>query len=432
MHNNLPGKVLAIGVLLLAIHLPAATHYTEVVQSERIRVKATTEARSRAVGVFVARCSERIDKLLGFSGKPQKMLSVVETVSGGDEEEDEKNSYTRVRFLPDMSNVEVVHSIVYALIMRREMELPKEDGGEEESFQSLWNKKREMPTANWLAAGITHRILVEEMGGVGLMSKNYEIARNQYSLREFPSIDMLVGGGIDVEFRPLFEFFMLHSDLLLLSLETLRRGQSDLFVSMLQGERSGRDPLAVFDELLGKHYPEGKGRQEFYEHRVAVVSLQRHRGGGVEMIAERVAELETVPSVGGSGPDALKRVRLEEIPKLLEDYKADTRAFLRLEQRFKDLQMDAPYFLKDSLGRYVEALQLLREGKLRRFEKEFKKAREAFLKALTKQRTLDAMLEEYERKMTSVNARLDDFMEIIQRYHQIADSLYTQGDVFPK
>ena len=243
---------------------------------------------------------------------------------------------------------------------------------------------------------------------------------------------MLVGGGIDVEFRPLFEFFMLHSDLLLLSLETLRRGQSDLFVSMLQGERSGRDPLAVFDELLGKHYPEGKGRQEFYEHRVAVVSLQRHRGGGVEMIAERVAELETVPSVGGSGPDALKRVRLEEIPKLLEDYKADTRAFLRLEQRFKDLQMDAPYFLKDSLGRYVEALQLLREGKLRRFEKEFKKAREAFLKALTKQRTLDAMLEEYERKMTSVNARLDDFMEIIQRYHQIADSLYTQGDVFPK
>jgi hypothetical protein len=326
--------------------------------------------------------------------------------------------------------VEVVHSIVYALIMRREQELPKEVG-EEEPLPS-WNKKRETPTTNWLAAGIAHRILVEEMGGVGLMAKDYEIARNQYSLREFPSIDMLVGGGIDVEFRPLFEFFMLHSDLLLLSLEKFRHGQSDLFVTMLLGERAGRDPLAVFDELLGKFYPDGKGRQEFYEHRVSVISLQRHRGGGAEMIAERVSELETVPLVGGSGPDALKRVRLEEIPKILEDYKADTRAFLRLEQRFKDLQMDAPYMLQDSLGLYIDALQLLREGKMRRFEKEFKKAREAFLKALTKQRTLDAMLEENERKMTSVNARLDDFMEIIQRYHRIADSLYTQGDVFPK
>ena len=431
MHNSLPGKAFAIGILLLALQLPAATVYTEVIQSGRIRVKTTTEGRSRAVGVFVSRCSERIDKLLGFSGQPQKTLSVVETVSGDEEEEEEKASYTRVRFRPDMNNVEVVHSIVYALIMRREQELPKE-AGEEEPQPSSWNRKRETPTTNWLAAGIAHRILVEEMGGVGLMSKDYEIARNQYSLREFPSIDMLVGGGIDADFRPLFELFMLHSDLLLLSLETLRRGQSDLFVTMLRAERAGRDPLTFFDELLGKYYPEGKGRQEFYEHRVSVISLQRHRGGGAEMIAERVAELETVPLVGGSGPDALKRVRLEEIPKILEDYKADTRAFLRLEQRFKDLQMDAPYLLQDSLGLYIDALQLLREGKMRRFEKEFKKAREAFLKALTKQRTLDSMLEEYERKMTSVNARLDDFMEIIQRYHRIADSLYTQGDVFPK
>ena len=384
MHNSLPGKALAIGILLLAVQLPAATFYTEVIQSGRIRVKATTEGRSRAVGVFVSRCSERVDKLLGLSGQPQKTLTIQEAISGDEEEEEEKN---------------VVQSIVYALIIRREMELPKEED-EEEPQPSLWNRKRETPAANWLAAGITHRILVEEMGGVGLMSKDYEIARNQYSLREFP-------------------------------LETLRHSQPALFVSMLRGERSGRDPLVVFDEQLGKFYPEGKGRQEFYEHRVAIISLQRHRGGGAEMIAERVAELETVPSVGGSGPDALKRVRLEEIPKLLEDYKADTRAFMRLEQRFKDLQMDAPYLLRDSLGRYVEALQLLREGKLRRFGKEFKKAREAFLKALTKQRELDAYLDEYERRSTSVNARLDDFMEIIQRYQRIADSLY-QEEIFPK
>ena len=430
MLNPLPGKALAIGILLLAVQLSAATFYTEVIQSGRIRVKAMTEGRSRAVGVFVSRCSERVDKLLGLGGQPQKTLTIQEAISGDEEEEEERNNPLRVRFRPDMNNVEVVHSIVYALIIRREMELPKEKD-EEEPQPSLWNRKRETPAANWLAAGITHRILVEEMGGVGLMSKDYEIARNQYSLREFPGIDMLVGGGIDVEFRPLFELFMIHADLLLLSLETLRHSQPELFVSMLRGERSGRDPLVVFDEQLGKFYPEGKGRQEFYEHRVAIISLQRHRGGGAEMIAERVAELETVPSVGGSGPDALKRVRLEEIPKLLEDYKADTRAFMRLEQRFKDLQMDAPYLLRDSLGRYVEALQLLREGKLRRFGKEFKKAREAFLKALTKQRELDAYLDEYERRSTSVNARLDDFMEIIQRYQRIADSLY-QEEIFPK
>ena len=161
MHNSFPGKALAISFLLLALQLPAATFYTEVIQSGRIRVKATTEARSRAVGIFVSRCSERIDKLLGFSGQPQKTLSVVETVSGDEEEEEERNSYTRVRFRPDMNNLEVVHSIVYALIMRREQELPKV-AGEEEPQPSSWNRKRETPTTNWLAAGIAHRILVED------------------------------------------------------------------------------------------------------------------------------------------------------------------------------------------------------------------------------------------------------------------------------
>ena len=138
MRNILPGKALAIGILLLAVQLPAATFY-----------------------------SERIDKLLGLSGQPQKTLTIQEAISGDEEEEEEKNNPLRVRFRPDMNNVEVVHSIVYALIMRREMELPKEED-EEEPQPSLWNRKRETPAANWLAAGITHRILVEEMGGVGL------------------------------------------------------------------------------------------------------------------------------------------------------------------------------------------------------------------------------------------------------------------------
>jgi len=432
MHIHSYGKAFFICVLLWAVRLPAVSYFSEVIQSGRIRVRTTTEQSCRAVGLFVSRCSERVDKLLGFSGQPAKTLTVIEMVPGVEEEEDEKNSLYRVRFRADMDNVKVVHSLIYAMIMRRELELQKETDDTEDISSSFWGQKRETPTAGWLAAGITHRILVEEMGGVGLMSQNYEIARNQYSLREFPSVDMLLGGGMDIEFRPLFEIYMLHADLLLLSLETMRRGQSDLFVKMLQGERSSQDPLAVFDELLGKHYAEGKGRQEFYERRVSIISLQRHRGGGAEMIAERVEELETVPLVGGSGPDALKRVRLEEIPKVLEDYKADTRAFLRLEQRFKDLRLDAPYLLQDSLGLYVEALQLLREGKMRRFRNEFKKAREAFRVAMVKQRAMEAFLQEQERRMMAANVRLDDFMEIIQRYQRIADSLYTKGEVFPK
>jgi hypothetical protein len=132
MLNSLPGKALAIGILLLAVQLPAATFYTEVIQSGRIRVKATTEGRSRAVGVFVSRCSERVDKLLGLSGQPQKTLTIQEAISGDEEEEEEKSNPLRVRFRPDMNNVEVVHSIVYALIIRREMELPKEKDEEDE------------------------------------------------------------------------------------------------------------------------------------------------------------------------------------------------------------------------------------------------------------------------------------------------------------
>ena len=428
--------LLVMGMLLMATGLPAASYYTEVLQAGRVRVKATTELRCRAVGFFVSRCSDRVDRMLGISGQPSKRLTVIESI-GTDDEEDgeddgEKSSVYRVRFRPDMNNVEVVHSVIYALIMRRELELPKDMDGVREIPAPSRRTKRETPTANWLAAGLTHRILVEEMGGVGLMSKDYEVVRNQYSLREFPSVDMLLGGGIDVDFRPLFELYMLHCDLLLLSLETLRGSQTDLLRQLLQGERAGREPLVVFDETFGKFYAEGKGRQELYERRVAMLSRQRHRGGGTEMIAERVEELETVPMVGGSGPEILKRVRLEDMPKVLEDYKADTRAFLKLEQRFKDLQADAPYWLQQPLGQYVEALQLLRDGKMHRFKREFKKAREAFQAALAKQRKLDGYLDEYERKMISANVRLDDFMEVVQRYHQIADSLYPKKDVFPK
>lgn len=426
------GILLAMGVLLMAAGLSAASYYTEVLQAGRVRVKATTELRCRAVGFFVSRCSDRVDRMLGITGQPSKTLTVIESLGMDDEEESEKNSIYRVRFRPEMNNVEVVHSLVYALIMRRELEMPKEMEGVGEIPSPSRRAKRETPTANWLAAGLTHRILVEEMGGVGLMSKDYEVVRNQYSLREFPSVDMLLGGGIDVDFRPLFELYMLHCDLLLLSLETLRGSQTDLFRQLLQGERVGREPLMVFDETFGKYYADGTGRQELYERRVAMVSRQRHRGGGTEMIAERVEELETVPMVGGSGPEILKRVRLEDMPKVLEDYKADTRAFLKLEQRFKDLQTDAPYWLQHPLGQYVEALQLLRDGKMHRFKREFKKAREAFQSALVKQRKLDGYLDEYERKMIAANVRLDDFMEVVQRYHQIAGSLYPKGDVFPE
>lgn len=426
------GMLMAVYLLFMATGLPAVSYYTEVLQAGRIRVKATTELRCRAVGFFVSRCSDRIDRILGIAGQPSKTLTVIESMETDDEEEGEKNSVYRVRFRPDMNNVEVVHSLIHALFMRRELELPKDMEGVGEIPTPSRRAKSETPTTDWLAAAVTHRILMEEMGGVGLMSKDYEVVRNQYSLREFPSVDMLLGGGIDVEFRPLFELYMLHCDLLLLCLETLRGSQTDLFRQLLQGERIGREPLAVFDEVFGKYYAMGKGRQELYERRVAVVSRQRHRGGGTEMVAERVEELETVQMVGGSGPEVLKRVRLEDMPKVLEDYKADIRAFLKLEQRFKDLQADAPYWLRKPLGQYVESLQLLREGKMHRFKREFKKARESFQTELTKQRKLDGYLDEYERKMVSANVRLDDFMEVLQRYHEISDSLYTKGEVFPK
>ena len=432
MRNVFIGKALVIGLLLLASQLPAASYYTEVLQSGRIRVKATTEQRCRAVGFFVSRCSERVDRLLGITGQPSKSLTVIEAMAEDEAEEKEKNSIYRVRFRPDMNNVEVVYSLFYALVMRRELELPKEQESSEDISALFSMGKRETPTASWIAAGLSHRVLMEEMGGVGLMSKDYEIARNQYSLRDFPDIDMLLGGGIDIEFKPLFELYMLHCDLLLLSLETLRGSQLDLLRRLLEGERSKLDPLAVFDDVFRKYYPDGKGRQEFYEHRVSIVSRQRHRGGGTEMIAERVAELVTVPFVGGGGPGALKRVDLVDMPQILEDYKADTRAFLKLEQRFKDLRVDAPYWLKPPLDLYVDALQLLREGKMRRFKNEFKKAQEAFQKALGKQRKLEAYLDEQERKMIAANVRLDDFLEIIQRYYQISDSIYTKGEVFPK
>ncbi len=430
------GNIAFLAIVICASRvsgISGISYYTEILHAGKFRIKATNEQTCRSVGFFASHCSDFVDRFLGISGQPTRQITIVELSSFDDD--DETTSRYKVTFGGGKSDTQVIYSLISTLLYRRVQELKDNALLDDKDMVGIIpspqrsKKGLERPIAHCVASALTHRIASRIMPGK-LLTADYEVARNQFAKNEFPEVDKLLAEGIDADFGSLFDLYMMHCDLLMLSLETLKGSQRKRIQDLLIDDFNNLDPIEAFDKAFATYYEKDETRQAFYERRVAAVSRRRHRGSSTDVIADAVQELETVKVVGGSGPAGLKTVRLEDMPKLLEDYKTDTRAFLQLEQQFRELKFDAPLLLQPSLDKYILALQHIREGQTRRFKRDFRNARKEFQEALERQRKIEAILDVEERKHISARRRFEDYLEIIDKYHEFSDQLRPGSPIF--
>ena len=193
---------------------------------------------------------------------------------------------------------------------------------------------------------------------------------------------------------------------------------------MLEMEAFGRTPVEACAFLLSNNLKPGQTLQGWYEQQVVQVSRRGRRIDVRESIEARVEALESIAVVGGNGPAAVQRIRLDDLPDILRDYKLDKVALANLQQRFLEIRKDASPLLQPALEQYVAALIALAGGHERRFRAEFQKARAMFAEALAQQRQIEQVVDQYEREYVPPQLRFDAYLDIVERYRQLNEQAF--------
>lgn len=406
---------LAVVLAFFCVQSQAVRYFTDVVHTGqcRISVKCTDINLLNGLGFYGARCSRLLDTVLGIKEKPLYRIQILELVEGG-ETLGRRDDMVQIGYRVGGNELEFAHALFRALVSRRLEQLtgqePKTGG-----FMEV------------LTAGLCHRYVRGRHALSGYYEPDYEMARNLFMRGEYPKLEGLFLGGMPLEYRAFFELYMMHCDLLLLSLETLTSRHGEILQELAKAEQSGESLVDAYARLTKRFWQANDTAQAYYERNVFRVSRRKRRMSGEDVIAERVLELETVPVLGIEGGSVMRRVPLEEVPNVLEDYKTDVQGVLRLENRFRDLLQASPYLLRPSLEHYAQALSHLREGNEGTFRKEIIRARTEFKTALARQKRMQALMDDYERTHVPIMRQFDDYLHIIEHYHRIAERIYPSG-----
>ena len=405
-HYSRIARVVALLVTMtLACH---ALTFFENIPSSRLRVSAHTVEQARHIGRYVDTCSTVVDQLLQCRSQPEKTLAVVVIEPGAKRNDADA---LRIEYDENEGVMAVTYRLMRGLLTRRARELFDRSSGQ-------------TATTDWLAAALTNRVVMHGQGRLGAYEPDYQVARQQFSQRHFPRIEILLQGGVTPETPPLFQLYMLHAELLAACLAELPGQRGEIFRKMLEMEAFGRAPVEACAFLLSNNLKPGQTLQGWYEQQVIQVSRRGRRVDVRESIEARVEALESIAVVGGNGPAAVKRVRLDELPDILKDYKLDRVALTNLQQRFLEIRQDASPLLKPALDQYVAALGLLVDGRERRFRTEFRKARAAFAEALAQQRQIEQVVDQYELEYVPPQQRFDAYLDIVERYRQLNEQTF--------
>jgi len=405
-HNRRIGRVAALVVTAaLACH---ALTFSETIPGSRIRVSARAVEQARHIGRYADTCSTVVDQLLQCRSQPEKTLAVVVVEPAAERTGADP---LRIEYDENEGVMAVTYRLMRGLLTRRARELFDRSSGQ-------------TATTDWLAAALTNRVVMHGQGRLGAYEPDYQVARQQFSHRHFPRVEILLQGGVTPDVPALFQLYMLHADLLAACLAALPAPRGEIFRKMLEMEAFGREPVEACAFLLSDYLNPGQTLQGWYEQQVVQASRRGRRMDVRESIEARVAALESIPVVGGNGPAAVQRVRLDELPNILKDYKLDKAALVNLQRRFLEVRQDASPLLQPALDLYVAALGALAGGQERRFRTEFQKARAMFAEAQAQQRRIEQEVDRYELEYVPPQLRFDAYLDIVERYRLLNDQAF--------
>lgn len=412
--DSLPGRAVngsfafwgsAALLLLCVLCRPSRGAEPKALVDARIRVTCKDEQTSKAWQRFATACVADVDEFLGGSVEPPKVLRVSfaegAAVKGADP--------LSLAFGPEDSMEVVTHRVLRALLQRRFM-------AAEDANPPL------LPSAEWLAAALTNRILFGNRERYGRFTPDYEPARFAFQRGVYPEVQRLLEYPVPPEATVLYRLYAMHCDLLAVCLA--ESAGLDAAQRLLQLDARGRPPLEALGFLLQDGMAPGETVQSWYTRTATDCSRRGRRYSDTDSTAERFEALVTVAvaapaDIGSRG----NRVPLEEVSEKLDALPQDKDAIGRLQHDLFELLKDAPSLLQRPIGLYSEACGELAAGRTRAARNGLRKARREFEQALARQRLLDAYLDEQERHFVPAERRFALPLDVVGRYAQAGRGL---------
>lgn len=385
-------------VLLCVLSRSAQTAEPKALAEARIRVTCKGEQTAKTWQHFATACFADVEAFAGASDVPPKLLRIWFGDSAGAPMPEPLS----LSFGPDDSMEVVTHRLLRALLQRRFM-------AAEDANPPV------MPSAEWLAAALTNRVLFGNRERYGRFVSDYEPARFAFQRGIYPDVQRLIEHPVPPEATVLYRLYALHCDLLALCLS--ESAGLDAAQRLLQLDAHGRPPVEALRFVLQGAVTSGETLQAWYA-RTAADSSRRGRGYcDTDSTAERFEALVTVPvAVPGDQNSRGNRVPLDELPERMAALQQDKEASGRLQHDLFELLKDVPFLLQKPVSLYLAACRDLEAGRTRAARSGWRKARSEFESALAQQRRLDAYLDEQERRYVPAERRFALPLSVVGRY----------------
>ena len=273
---------------------------------------------------------------------------------------------------------------------------------------------------SFFAAALAFR----QMRQIAPMIFHYEPARAQLELGFLPDAPKLLCSPVDSSSPTLFHLYCLYSELLLSSLDTLKRDNSRQFRMLLVMESEGRPPVESANFVLSSLLPGGMTVEGWFHTQASRLLRNIQRTLPSESIAEQVKELQTISIARLDSPDTLVTISLEDAPEAFADFRIDKDALGRLQSRYLSLVPQAPPLLQPAIGEIANAIGLLSEGKSVAFRRKLASAKYDFKEALTRQREIENELDAFAAEHTNVILSYQSLMEIVRRYERLSAEFF--------
>lgn len=385
----------------------AQPKFTETVSAFALRVRTDDLHDTKNLAVLSALLAREADRLLQLPGSVQQTLTIHLLEQDELKPSDAENLFLSRQDRP----VQLFFAISKAIIQRRVREFLRRDN-------------LSLDSSNWLAAALCNRVFYDGLGTRTFFVSDYRIARSQFLAGHFPQIELLLSRPMPAEDGALFRLYLQHCDLLVRTIESSRLTSGEFFRRLFEMEAYGRQGYEAFEFLLKPEWHRlDRTLQDWYTRNVLNESGKGWQRADSAEVVEQLQELITVPLLQAGRSNAVRRVPLDQMPRVLEDYRINTLALTLLQNKMLKLQIAAPPLLQEPIQLYGEALQLLKNDKIRSFKKKFQEAQRSFQAAQSRQERITALLDQLEKERRPVLQDFALFLQVDDKYEAIRRSL---------
>ncbi|MBO5763173.1 MAG: hypothetical protein J6R85_04810 [Lentisphaeria bacterium] len=381
--------------------------FTQLLAAENVEMLALDRDEFWRLTVMLRIASREVDALFGVSGVPRRKLSVL-VMEREFAESEYRGSDIPVRVEEGVPAT--MWRLCRGLLERRAAEMVGA------------SRKSRSQAIDALAAALTNRMVYDGKGGYGAYRQDYRIPERQFQKRCFPELEKLLLYAVPPEYPVLFRIYLVHCDLLFQCVADATGNFPAFLERWLRAQSEAKIPpgAAMASVLPPGIFRTGENLQAWYER-----SAMEQVGRGMfrnspEEIVRELEDLTSLPVLDASSSGGVRRVPLEKVPRLLEDYRMDEAALTELQKKLLRLKTVAPLLMQDAVDAYIAAVEALRNGRRKDFNRQLKQGRKQLADSIEMMKRIDGLLDAAEAADDRKNSRRNEnWREIIENTEKL-------------